>query len=236
MKTTDTTIEIPCRHCLQPFVAGKSSLYIPALDHTVTFTEESCEKCRDRNEAITSGEATQEPPAKWTDICPPVYARYNFDKLPLQGQKIAPRVFCHPWLRNKDGRGLGLMGDSFFGKSMIMHELARHAFSNGHDVYVTSAAEFAYQVGQKDNDRRMKMIDRCKEAEILLLDDVGKEKMTDRVESDLYMMLEHRRRWLRPLLTTVNSDGKGLRKGMSDDRGEPIVNRIREAAEILEVK
>jgi DNA replication protein DnaC len=77
------------------------------------------------------------------------------------------------------------------------------------------------------------MIRRAHRAEILFIDDIGKEKYTERVESEFYDLIETRTAHLRPILWTANTSGAGLEAMMSPDRGAPILRRLREFTEII---
>lgn len=175
----------------------------------------------------------KEPAPKWAAICPPRYAHFELEKLPPGSRKVAAEVLA--WDRYSK-TGIALMGPSATGKSMIIHEVARLAFEARFDVHVTSSTEFAFRVGSPDNDERRKTIERCCKCAILLIDDIGKEKMTERVESDIYHVLEFREKWEKPVFFTANSRGNELERGMSEDRASPIVNRLRRLAKVLSIR
>jgi len=66
------------------------------------------------------------------------------------------------------------------------------------------------------------------DADVLFIDDLGKNKMTERVEADLYDVIETRTSNRKPILFTTNFAGKDLIHKFSEDRGKPIISRIRE--------
>lgn len=68
-------------------------------------------------------------------------------------------------------------------------------------------------------------------SDVVLLDDLGKFKMTERVESELYGMIEHFTSWGKPLIVTMNAGVEELKARMSVDRGEPLLRRLREFCE-----
>ncbi|MEN8716327.1 MAG: ATP-binding protein [Verrucomicrobiales bacterium] len=120
------------------------------------------------------------------------------------------------------------MGHSKAGKTWLMFELQRRWHEHGAKVCATSGTEFAYVCGDPDQAARRDLIERMIKADLLFIDDLGKEKMTDRVEADLFHVIEQRRRFQKPVFVTVNSDGTALASRMSDDGGAPIINRLRE--------
>jgi len=168
----------------------------------------------------------------WLSICPPNYARFDFERLPPRGKACAVSVLA--WSPEAtSGAGIALVGPSDGGKSMLIHEVARRAFVSGWDVFCTLSTEFADCCA--DLDRRKAYRERCENAAILLMDDVGKAKLTERVETDLYHVLEIRERYERPILWTANSKGSDLRQNMTEDRADPIINRLRRSAEVFTV-
>lgn len=169
----------------------------------------------------------------WRKICPPRYAQFDRSKLPKTGAAIVDRALA--WDARNATRGLAIIGPSDGGKSMILHEVARLAFESGYDVHVVSSSGFAFAVGSLDGNERREAIKRAISCAILLIDDVGKEKMTERVEADFYHVLEERERWGRLLLFTANAKGGQLERGMSEDRGAPIVNRLRRMVDVITI-
>ena len=160
---------------------------------------------------------------QWADICPTAYQNFNFALLPESSRTIAEKT-----LRWDTGpKGIGLVGDSRAGKTFIMHELARRIYDMGGRIKLTSGTEFAYACGSPEQSERRAMVDTCVSVQYLFIDDIDKMKMTDRVESDFYHVIEQRRRALKPVFTTLNATGDELRATMSGTGGTPIVNRLR---------
>ena len=67
----------------------------------------------------------------------------------------------------------------------------------------------------------------------MLIDDLGKQKMTERAEVELYDVLEHRTNNLKPTIITTNATYLQLTKMLSEDRGQPIIRRIRDFSTIV---
>ena len=65
-------------------------------------------------------------------------------------------------------------------------------------------------------------------ADILLLDDLFKNKLTDSFEGVIFAVIDRRAQWLRPTIITCNDSGRTLTDRMSEDRGEPLVRRLKE--------
>jgi len=86
----------------------------------------------------------------------------------------------------------------------------------------------------RDDDAR-RQLETLRRAEVLFIDDLGKEKFTERVESELYDLVETRTAHLRPILWTSNATATRLKEMLSADRGEPIIRRLKEFCTIVPV-
>ena len=74
---------------------------------------------------------------------------------------------------------------------------------------------------------------RARRRKILFLDDLGKAKFTERVEMEFYDLIEFRAANKLPILFTANMSGKQLTEALGEDRGEPIMRRLREFCDII---
>jgi DNA replication protein DnaC len=89
-----------------------------------------------------------------------------------------------------------------------------------------------------DKSRRSEAQDQIKriyKADLWFLDDLGKQRMTDRGEMELYAVLEHRTSSLLPTLWTANAKSAVLLQMFSEDRGEPIMRRLIDFSQIVAV-
>ncbi len=220
-----------CVFCHTPFTP------LPLLDGKVMSAccSDECvdaEKARRKLDPHGNPLPARAPGPAWCSICPPRYACFDAERLPPRGLAVADSVLAwNP--RTTPGHGIALIGPSDTGKSMLIHEAARRAFARGHHVFITCAAEFAWQAA--DFDARRPYLQRCLSAPVLVFDDVGKSKLTERVESDFFHILDHRERWRLPLLWTANTHGDDLKATMTEDRADPILNRLRRSATVLVV-
>ena len=64
--------------------------------------------------------------------------------------------------------------------------------------------------------------------DVLYLDDLDKAKFTERIEAEIYHVINSRTENGKPILATVNTQGDALADLMSDNRGWPIVRRLRD--------
>jgi DNA replication protein DnaC len=68
--------------------------------------------------------------------------------------------------------------------------------------------------------------------DVLLFDDLGKGKITERAEVELYSLLEERTSHMLPTIWTANSQLKSMFGNMSDERSGAILRRLTEFSAI----
>ena len=207
--------------------------YYPGTHHEIV-KRSLCPDCMAQKQVEAASEAAArrayERNEAWRIICPPLYQDNDLAKLPLHPE-ILTRV-----LNWKIGpKGIALAGPTGGGKTRAMYMLLERLHQEGRFVTAISAKQFeryVHQMFDKENDAREK-VRRIRRAEILFIDDIGKEKYTERVESEFYDLIETRSANLRPIIWTANTNGPELLSMMSPDRGEPILRRLRESTEII---
>ena len=218
-----TTNKANCKKCGAEFDSTAATFALGGS--TLCLRQSYCDPCQRLKEAQIEAQTrgSDAPPLKWSEICPAAYQGFDLNRLPEASRGVAFNVLN--W--QKSEKGVGMIGDSRAGKTFIMHELARRVFERGGKIKLTSGTEFAYACGSSEAGERRAMIDSCIAVAHLFLDDIDKMKMTDRVESDFYHVIEQRRRALKPVFVTLNASGAELERMMSDNGGSPIVNRLR---------
>ena len=201
---TETTTKT-CPDCGASF--DSESVTFALLGRNVTFRELACEPCRGKRkakeEAKELSERLGDRPA-WETIAPRAYQGFSRQMLPESSQSVSDAVLR--WSHSE--RGIGLSGASRSGKTFILTELMRVKYEAGYSVHMPTASDFAYSVGSGHDGDRREMIGRCLSADLLFIDDIGNVRYTDRVEKDLFHVLESRKRNLKPVFCTIN--GKAL--------------------------
>lgn len=130
------------------------------------------------------------------------------------------------------------MGTSGVGKTRAMWTLLARLHMDGYDVVAIDSAEFTRSVATRYSEspsQAVAWIESMIDADIFFIDDFGKGKLTERVESELFGIVEGRVKNLRPIMFTSNLDAGGLRNQMSADRSEPLIRRLIEFCEVVEV-
>lgn len=193
------------------------------------FTPQWCDECvtiltaeRDEHEKQTRHNARVE---SFLSSVPPVYHHTDPERINANLAQVAGQY-------RYGSKGLGLMGRSGEGKTRAAFLVAMRMVAEGRKVYWIAATDLAAAAANLFADdpevknRSNEKIRRAMTAEVLVLDDLGKGKFTDRSESMLYDLFETRTGNLRPTIWTSNSNAKQLHAMMSPDRADALIRRM----------
>jgi len=130
-------------------------------------------------------------------------------------------------------KGIIILGITGAGKSRTMWQLAKRLITQDHryveileDCRFGRMIECSYDNGMSGHD---KLIDNFQRAEVLMIDDLGKAKMTARVETDLFAIIDYRYAEGSPTVITTQFIGETLlRRFACKETGAAIVRRIKE--------
>jgi hypothetical protein len=195
-----------------------------------------CEACNAVFTSLARQEAEKEEKTrlvgKWEALCPALYRDTDLEKL---GVASGIKETVLTWEPNP--KGIGLSGESGAGKTRLMFLLLHRLHFSGVRCRAITAKRFenwCHRMFDKDDDARIN-IKSAHHIPVLFIDDIGKEKYTERVESEFYDLIEHRTSHLLPILWTANATGSQLERMMGEDRGVPIVRRLREFSTVISV-
>lgn len=180
-----------------------------------------CETCEKHNSPKNSA-------PKWEDICPSNYRREHT----IISEKGIQTI--NAW--KYGAKGLILAGPTERGKTTLAWRLLKKMFHEGRSIAAFDLTEFSRKIAKLYGDNPSEAVDWIENliaVDILLLDDLGKGRMTDRVESELFGIVEGRNKHMRPIIVTTNMTGQELISCMSNDRGEPLMRRFRNYCEII---
>lgn len=228
MSTNTPTKNETCQNCKNVFS------YDPImLKGKEMFTPKYCTDCAAEIISTNEGEAQMtEKRLKWEKLCPPLYRDTDVSRLPLAVNIVQT---CLSW--KNQPTGIGLVGASGAGKTRVMFKLLERLHDEGTHFMAISSKKFerwCAQMFEKDDDAKSKL-KQCETTAVLFIDDIGKERITDRVESELYALIETRTAYKRPILWTSNATSESLKTMMSADRGTPIIRRLKEFSTIVSV-
>ena len=213
-----------CEDCHKNFDAE-----VLAFHGKIIFEPRKCDACCEnaveaqKHDALSRAEKVSIQ--RFQMMIPPIYHESDILRIPE-----ALVMAIEMWSMNP--KGIGFIGKSGKGKTRAAVMLLKRMHEEDHNVFFISATDLALNSANQfaDNPATKQIakaiLSQCKSADLLMLDDLGKNRMTDRAESELYDLLEYRTSRRLPTIWTSNSDGKQLREMFSADRGEAIIRRL----------
>ena len=150
------------------------------------------------------------------------FGRYlEFDAAFIAGRLI-------PW-----DKGLFMAGETGKGKTFLAVEIIRRQFMAGRSVFMADAIDFGFKVATPDADRREKALAACVEPDWLLVDDLCKGKVTDRVAEGLFHIANQRENHGRKTIWTTNATEGQLRDRRPGDMRDAFMERVARSCETL---
>jgi DNA replication protein DnaC len=195
-----------------------------------------CDECDlKRIEKLKQEQAAEEQERRqeaFNTICPPIYRESDSKRIPAAFLRE-----CEAW--EFSPQGLGFVGPAGTCKTRAAWMLLKRLHFSGVRVFGITATGFAKACAdQWHDDPQAKALaedtlTRCRRTKVLLLDDLGKNKFTERAELELFDLLEHRSSHELPIIWTANAGREPLKQMLSPDRGEPILRRLSEFTKVV---
>lgn len=202
----------PCQRCHEEFV-------------TETWFESTCPEClKDQmREEIERRESS------WMSICPKAFLKTYPEKLPCKEQYQAVMDWKY------QPRGLLLIGPTGKGKSRCAWATIKAKFIAGRSFKCLNALSgMEYGAKFTESTQAVKVwLDTLCAVDILFMDDIFKAKFTDSFEGAMFGVITVRTENELPIIITANDTGATLAGRMTDDRGEPMVRRMREFCNVI---
>ena len=167
--------------------------------------------------------------AAWNKECPKAYRDSDWKRLPCR--HLINEV--QSWQYGK--QGIVFAGSPGVGKTRLAYVLLKRLHAEGKSVKALTATDFALGVQEHGGNHTLPawLKDLCA-VPVLLLDDLGKEKLTESQVAQLFHVLDKRMAGELPVLITTNYKGQHFIERFGE-YGEPLYRRVKEACIIVPV-
>lgn len=129
-------------------------------------------------------------------------------------------------------RGLILLGETGKGKTRVAWTLLRRLLVEDwpeRGFLWFDCIGFGHQIARHYKEENAeKWLEDVAVCDLLFFDDLGKLKLTERAEVELFGLIERRCAAELPIIVTTNDTGDSLAARMSDNRGPAMIRRLRE--------
>lgn len=196
-----------------------------------------CDACAEKQaEAEEKARREAAARAEWERVVPPGYRKTD-----PQHPEFNRVLWEHLSKWKPEHGGVGLVGETGRCKTRCLSLIAKRLAWRGYRLEWCIATRFQWAAQRQWDDcegkKAMEWLKRWKFAEVLILDDLGKQRWTDSVEQEFYDLLEYR--YSNELLTlwSANTHPEEMiaAKQLTKDRGAPIVGRLLDSTEVITV-
>ena len=216
MKQTDTKTKLDTIYC----ETCREEWTIPSRGGLFDRYAGECSEC-----------AREKRETAFNAICPPLYQRTDKARLPQDQLKIAMSWQYGP-------RGLILLGDTGKGKTRVAWALLKRILvddNKGMRLTWFDSIGFGHEIAKHyRTEDAESWLGRLAKAPLVFFDDLGKLKLTERAEVELFGLIERRCAAELPIIVTTNDTGDSLAARMTDNRGPALIRRLREFCEPIQ--
>ncbi len=228
-------VKATCKMCAGEYIALE---YETLKRQRIATTTGMCFLCSDieadKFKAIQAERLRQIRIERFGTFCPLLYLNCRQDRLPRPDfyQKVVKPL--------KNGVGQLIIGPSRSGKTFCAYALLRLLYVElARSCFATSEVEFSYELSTFGKSAAaLNFINRCCGVDFLLIDDLGKSVMTERVASTLYHVIEKRANSKKPLIVTMQTDTRNFMEKLAakagKDTSEAILKRLSEFCEVID--
>jgi hypothetical protein len=224
----------PCTRCETEF-----SSEVLEYNGRQIFAQDMCDTCLEK--AIQSEEEKWEETVKanreklfWEEI-PPLYQGTDPSRL---REDVLHAINTYTY----NPTGLGIIGVSGAGKTRAAVMLLHRLHTQNRSVCFIKATEITLVARDRYSDEptiknlATGRIARFYKSDVILIDDIGKGRLTPTAEELLFDVIDRRNENMLPTLWTSNMNAKGLQQAFSEDRGDALIRRLREFTKVITTK
>lgn len=204
----------------------------------MVFTFGCCDQCTEVRDAhyqrgrTQTGQKLSMTP-QWDEQCPELYKEL-IDNLP---PAIDEQAFAQvrSWMPTKGGKGLILAGNSGKGKTTSLWALFRQLEKRETNAVFLTAVELQRQLSEAARDiKGVKHLTHCR---VLIIDDLGKEKLTASVAALLWEVVDSRYANRRPLVISTRYASHAFEERFGDSvLGKDIRRRLIDCCQVVQFR
>jgi DNA replication protein DnaC len=198
------------------------------------YCEECCQK---RIDSVAKDEEIRKQKTRegdfWSHV-PPLYRNTDISRInPILAQGVIG------WKYNPIG--IGIRGESGSQKTRAAVALLHKLHMSGKSVMflkaidITRCAAEQFSSNKEYQSEALSVIRKSQTTHALLIDDLGKGRLSPAAEELLYDILDKRSERELPVIWTANATASQLHGMMSEDRGDAIMRRLAEFTKVIAI-
>jgi DNA replication protein DnaC len=238
IKMDTTTLELKC-DCGVTF-----TVTTVLFDGKPMFVNPRCPKCQAKVEAEQQAEKHRQQERQererraqrekiWENICPPLYRNTDL-KHPSFTRNRAAVTTVGSW--QYGANGLMLVGDTGSGKTRLAFSLLRRLHDEGKTISAFDCLGFGHAVEKYCGEFKIESWSAwLANRDVVFFDDFGKTRFTERVESEMFGVIERRVANLKPVILTTQLTTREVGQLLRRDIAEATIRRLKDFCQVVEM-
>ena len=168
------------------------------------------------------------------ETVPVKFRSASFDAIrPTPEQK---QIWSEVKITWEDAKGLFISGNVGTGKTLLAVLCGRHLAESEKHVRFENMTSLLVKIQMSYGGGKIVDYDECLNIDTLIIDDIGKERLTDWSGQIIYDIINTRTENLRRTIITSNFTPTQIIAKLGDNYGQAIVSRLAEACQFFELK